>query len=188
MRRNIGGFTLIEMLVTLAIIGTVAAIAAVAVPNLLSQAKADGAIAQALNTLRVARDRAIGERRNIEVRFIAPNHIQVARQEIVASGPAVTTVVTDTYLESGQKFMLFTSPALGDTPDAFGVSGNPVAFATTPVMFTSEGTLVDSIGDLINGTVFLGKAGDPTSARAISIFGTTALLRTWRWNKTSWVE
>ena len=186
MRRNIGGFTLIEMMITLAIIGTVAAVAAVAVPNMLSQAKADGAIAQTLNTLRVARDRAIGERRNIELRFITPNHIQIARQEIVASGPAVTTVVTDTYLEGGQKFMLFTG--LGDTPDSFGVSANPVAFVTTPIMFTSEGTLVDSIGDLINGTVFLGKPGDPTSARAISIFGTTALLRTWRWNKTSWVE
>jgi Tfp pilus assembly protein FimT len=174
------------MLVTLAIIGTVAAVAAVAVPNLLSQSRADGAIAQALNTLRVARDRAIGERRNIELRFITPNHIQIVREEIVQSGPAVTTVVADTYLEGGQKFMLFTGQ--GDTPDLFGVSSNPAAFSSVPVMFTSEGTLVDSIGDLTNGTLFLGKPGEPDSARAISIFGTTALLRTWRWSKSQWVE
>ena len=187
MRRNIGGFTLIEMLITLGIIGTVAAVAAVAVPNLRSAAKADGAVAQTLNTLRVARDRAIGERRNIELRFILPNHIQIARQEIVLTGPAVTTVVTDVYLEGGQKFMLY-SPTLGDTPDLFGVTTNPIAFASSVIMFTSEGTLVDSVGDLTNGTVFLGKAGDTTAARAVTIFGTTALLRTWRWSKTQWVE
>lgn len=183
---HVEGFTLIEMMITLAIIGICAAGAAVMVPNFLSQSRADGAVAQALNTLRVARDRAIGERRNIELHFVTPNHIQIVRQEIVLAGPAVTTVVSDTYLEADQKFLLFTG--LGDTPDQFGVSSNPVAFATTPVMFTSEGTLVDSVGDVTNGTLFLGKTGDSSSARAITIFGTTALLRTWRWSKTQWVE
>jgi len=168
---HVEGFTLIEMMITLAIIGICAAGAAIMVPNFLSQSRADGAVAQALNTLRVARDRAIGERRNIELHFITPNHIQIVRQE---------------YLEADQKFLLFTG--LGDTPDQFGVSSNPVAFATTPVMFTSEGTLVDTVGDVTNGTLFLGKTGDSSSARAITIFGTTALLRTWRWSKTQWVE
>jgi hypothetical protein len=174
------------MLITLGIIGTVAAGAAITMPNLVSQSRADGAIAQALNTLRVARDRAIGERRNIELHFINPNHIQIVRQEIVISGPPVTTVVSDTYLEGGQKFMLFTG--FPDTPDMFGVASNPLAFSTVPIMFTSEGTLVDSVGDVTNGTMFLGKPGEPGSARAITIFGTTALLRTWRWSGSAWIE
>src|ERR1700730_16702929 len=99
LRSNVGGFTLPEMLITLGIIGTVAAGAAITMPNLVSQSRADGAIAQALNTFRVARDRAIGERRNIELHFINPNHIQIVREEIVITGPPVTTVVSDTYLE-----------------------------------------------------------------------------------------
>jgi prepilin-type N-terminal cleavage/methylation domain-containing protein len=184
-RSGVEGFTLIEIMVTLGIIGTLAAVASGVVPNLLSQARADGAVAETLNVLRVARDRAIGERRNIEVHFITPNHIQIVREEIVITGPPVTTVIADTYLQSSQKFLQFTGQ--GDTPDGFGGSG-PVAFGATPVyMFTSEGTFVDSVGDVLNGTVFLGRPGDPYSARAITVFGPTALLNTYKW-VGRWVE
>ena len=42
-------------------------------------------------------------------------------------------------------------------------------------MFTSEGTFVNQQGDVMNGTVFLAIPGDPSSPRAISIFGRPAL-------------
>ena len=54
--------------------------------------------------------------------------------------------------------------------------------------FSSEGTLIDASGDVLNGTVFLAIPDQPNSARAISIFGITALLRTWRWDGGRWVE
>ena len=170
-------------MITLAIIGIMAAAATVVVPTLVTQARSDGAVAQALNTLRVARDRAIGERRNVEVRFLGTNHIQIARQEI--PGPA-TTIVADMFLEGGQRYLQFTG--VGDTPDYFGALG-PIAFGSTPkMMFTSEGTFVDSVGDELNGTVFLAKPGEPTTARAITIFGTTALLHTWKWDGRQWTD
>lgn len=182
-RANVEGFSLIEILVVMAIIGTMAAAATVVVPTLINQSRSDGAVAQTLNTLRVARDRAIGERRNIEVRFLGTNHIQIARQEI--PGPA-TTVLSDTILEGGERYLQFTG--VPDTPDYFGSAG-PIAFGSTQtIMFTSEGTFVDSVGDVLNGTVFLGKPGLPTTARAITIFGTTALLHTWKWDGTQWTD
>ena len=55
-------------------------------------------------------------------------------------------------------------------------------------MFTSEGTFVDQQGDPLNGTLFLSVPGDPSSARAITMFGPTALIRAWRWNGQEWVE
>ena len=55
-------------------------------------------------------------------------------------------MITDVYLEDGMKFIQYSG--LGDTPDAFGASG-PVAFASSPRMFTSEGTFVDATGDVI---------------------------------------
>jgi hypothetical protein len=77
---------------------------------------------------------------------------------------------------------------MGDTPDQFGGAG-AIAFGSSPErLLTSEGTLVDSSGDVLNGTLFLAIPGDRTSARAITIFGATALFRTWRWDGRRWVE
>ena len=182
-RSNAAGYSLMEVLVTLGIIGVLAGAAIIVMPSFTQQSRADGTVAQALNALRLARDRAIGERRNFEVRFLSTNRIQVARQEI--PGPA-TTVVSDVYLENGQQFLRFSS--LGDTPDAFGGSA-AIAFGVTATqMFTSEGTFVDSIGDVLNGSVFFGTPGDKNTARAITVFGPTALIRVWRWNGSKWTE
>ena len=41
---------------------------------------------------------------------------------------------------------------------------------------------MDSNGDLLNGTLFLGIPGSRNSARAITVFGMTALMRAWRWD------
>ena len=182
-RRSDAGFTLLELLITVAIIGTIAAIAVTVMPSVLTGMRSDSSVAQALNTIRIARDRAIAERRNIELSFISPNKVQIIREEI--PGPA-TTVLSTTYLENSQEFKQFVG--LPDTPDAFGVSG-PIAFGGSPkIIFTSEGTLVDSVGDPLNGTVFLGMEGQKTTARAVTIFGPTALLRVWKWDGSKWTE
>jgi len=48
--------------------------------------------------------------------------------------------------------------------------------------------LVDSNGDVLNGTLFLAIPNQTSSARAITVFGTTALLRYWRWDGSKWVD
>ena len=41
-------------------------------------------------------------------------------------------------------------------PDAFGHTG-AIAFGSTPtIRFTSDGSLIDSSGDVLNGTVYVG--------------------------------
>ena len=37
-------------------------------------------------------------------------------------------------------------------------------------------------------SVFFGKPGKPDTARAVTIFGVTGLLRAWKWRGTSWLE
>ena len=48
--------------------------------------------------------------------------------------------------------------------------------------------LVDQNGDPVNGTVLLGRYDDPMSARAVTIFGPTALIRQWRWGGSRWIR
>jgi prepilin-type N-terminal cleavage/methylation domain-containing protein len=187
-RLNADGFSLIELLVVVGLITTLAVSAAMMMPNMVNQSRADSSASVALNNLRLARDRAISDRRNMELVFTAPKHIQVVRDGI--NGEANSTII-DVYLDSDLTFLSFTG--MIDTPDGFGLTNKPIAFGPTvgvtpTLMFTSEGTLVDSTGDTINGTLFLGAPGDTSTARAVTIFGPTALLRQWRWNGKEWVE
>jgi hypothetical protein len=47
---------------------------------------------------------------------------------------------------------------------------------------------VDPSGDTINGTIFIGTTATLASARAITVFGPTALIRAWRWDGVKWSE
>jgi hypothetical protein len=162
---------------------TIAAIAVTVMPNFLHFARADAGASQALDVLRGAREIAISQRRNVEIRFLQSNVIQVARVEIQGGG---TTVLRTIELENRVQFVKMNG--LPDTPDRFG-NATAVAFGPSPRrMFTSEGTLVDNAGDPLNGTVFLGVPGQTETARAITIFGTTALIRSWKWDGRNWVE
>jgi prepilin-type N-terminal cleavage/methylation domain-containing protein len=176
------GFTLPEMLITIGIIGTISAISVAVMSSMMTSSRADSSTVAALNVMRLARDRAIAERRNMQVNFVTPNRIQIIRQEV----PTGTTVLSTTHLENGQEFRQFTG--LPDTPDAFGNSG-PIAFGSTPlILFSTEGTLVDNVGQVLNGTLFLGINGQKTSARAITVFGPTAMLKIWKWDGSKWAE
>jgi prepilin-type N-terminal cleavage/methylation domain-containing protein len=177
------GFTLIELMVVVGLIGVMSAVAIMVAPSALRSAKADSGGARVMSALRTAREQAIAQRRNVRVDFTAPNVVTATRVEV--PGPA-TTVLGTTTLEDGVRFLLFAG--VPDTPDAFG-NGTAMAFGTaTSYFFTSEGTFVDQNGDAVNGTVFLGRVNDPLSARAVSLFGPTALIRLWRWDGRQWTN
>jgi prepilin-type N-terminal cleavage/methylation domain-containing protein len=177
------GFTLAEMMVVLGLIAVMSAVAVMVMPAALRSATADSAATRVASVLRTAREQAISQRRNIRVTFTAPNQVVVTRINVPATS---TTTLGTTVLEAGTAFQLFAG--LPDTPDAFG-SASATAFGTaTTVMFTSEGTFVDQNGDPVNGTVFLGRGVESLSARAVTIFGPTALIRQWRWNGGRWTN
>jgi prepilin-type N-terminal cleavage/methylation domain-containing protein len=177
------GFSLAEMMVVLGLIAVMSAIAVMVMPTALRSATADSAATRVASVLRTAREQAISQRRNIRVTFTAPNQIVVTRINVPATS---TTTLGTTVLEAGTAFQLFAG--LPDTPDAFG-NATATAFGTsTTVMFTSEGTFVDQNGDPVNGTLFLGRGIESLSARAVTIFGPTALIRQWRWNGGRWTN
>jgi prepilin-type N-terminal cleavage/methylation domain-containing protein len=183
----VNGFSLLELLVVVAVIGVIAAIAIPISDGFVRTAKADSAVSAAMNALDIAHDRAVSERRNFVLTFVNPNRIQLSRQEIDGLGNVTgTTPVEQFLLEGGQTFLKFTG--MPDTPDAFGNTTATTFSGTAPVMFTSDGSLVDSNGDVVNGTILLGITGQPLTARAITIFGVTGLTRTWKWRGNKWME
>jgi prepilin-type N-terminal cleavage/methylation domain-containing protein len=177
------GFSLPELMFVVAIAAILAGMAVPISSAFISRAKADSASILAMSAIESARSRAIAERRNFQLTFVAPDRIRIERVEV--PGPAIT-VVSETRLEGGQTFKKVTD--IPDTPDKFG-NANPVQFSgTLPVMFTTDGSLVDSNGDVVNGTVFLAAGDHPDSIRAVTILGVTGLIRTWKWSGTQWLE
>lgn len=184
---NERGFSLLEMLMVVAILGTMAGMAALVSPSFIRHQKAEAGVLQALEVIRNARETAISQRRNVQIQFNGTNIIQAVRENI----PNGTTTLRTVQLEGRIEFLRVSG--VPDTPDLFA-TGPPaqtgaVAFGPSATRsFTSEGTLIDASGDVINGTLFLAIQNQPNSARAVSIVGTTALLRTWRWDGIKWVE
>jgi prepilin-type N-terminal cleavage/methylation domain-containing protein len=177
------GFTLIELMMVVGILGVTLGVVLAISPQMGRFVRAQSGVEQFVGVLRFARETAVGQRRNIQVRFIGVNTIEIARVEIPSGA---TTVLQTIPLEGKLKYYLM--PGVPDTPDAFG-NATAIAFgASVTRMFTSEGTFVDQSGDELNGTVFFGIQNEPESARAITIFGPTALVRTWNWNGRAWVN
>jgi hypothetical protein len=157
-------------------------------PSFTNTAKADSGTEQVIDMMRSAREIAVSQRRNVEVRFIGNNGMQTVRRDIGLNGvSAGTTTLRTIELENRVQFRI-DSEVTVDTPDKFG-NATPTAFGATGVrMFTSDGTFVDANGDLLNGTITLSIPGQKNSSRAITVLGTTALIRAWRWDGKKWVE
>jgi prepilin-type N-terminal cleavage/methylation domain-containing protein len=187
-RRSDSGFTLIEVLITVTIVGVLLAVATLVMPTMLTAAKADSGSAQLATLLRTAREQAISERRNVEIRFVGTDRAEAWRQDVDANGNQVgETLVQEVFIGERMEFQRFAE--IPDTPDGFAAGADPIMFTgDAPWCFTSEGTLVDANGDVVNGTVFLGRPFEPITGRAITLFGPTALLREWQWNGRAWTE
>lgn len=176
-------------MVVVALIGVLAAATLMAMPGAWQRARADSALATVVTELRRARDTAIAQRRDVEVQFVSPNQIRLLRHDVGAGGvDAGTTLLHAAYLENQVEFRL--TPGLPDTPDGFGQDAAVAFGGAAMLLFRSEGVFTDSNPNLdpLNGTVNLGIRDRVSAARAVTIFGPTALIRGYTWNGHQWVE
>jgi len=187
-RRSEAGFTLLEIMVTVGLISVLALMAMMAAPNFSNTAKADSGTEQVLDLFRSAREVAVSQRRNVEVRFIGTTGLQTVRRDIGSGGVQTgTTTLRTIELENKMQFRI--DPAITvDTPDAFGKTSATAFGSTGSRMFTSEGTFVDANGDVLNGTLFISNPTIVNSQRAVTVMGATALIRAWKWDGKKWVE
>ena len=182
------GFSLMEILVAVAIISIILGMALLNYGNILPNLKANSAMDQLLYQLRSARERAIAHRREVQVQFVGTNQLTITEIWLLGTAPPASTVS----FEGGAQYIIL--PGVPDLPAPFnfgntapvyfgGVSGGP------PIMkFSTTGALVDGGNTLVNGTVFMGIPGRPSTARAISILGATGRVREYHWDGSQWQE
>ncbi len=179
--RDARGYSLIEVLVVLAIMAVISGMAGLQIAQAKPSMDGDGAMRTVLGQVRASRELAITERRNIRVTFIDDTVVRVVREEVPGPG---TTTLTTVGLERGVTFRLL--EGLPDTPDAFGHDKALDFGSATVVRFTPDGTLVDQNGAMVNGTIFMAQPGSERSARAITILGSTGRIRAYKWDGRTW--
>jgi len=177
-----------ELLVAVAIISVILGMALLNYGNILPNFRANSAMDQLLYQLRSARERAIAHRREVQVQFVGTNQLTITEIWLLGTAPPASTVS----FEGGAQYIIL--PGVPDLPAPFnfgntapvyfgGVSGGP------PIMkFSTTGALVDGGNTLVNGTVFMGIPGRPSTARAISILGATGRVREYHWDGSQWQE
>lgn len=191
---------MIELLVVVAIALTVAGMAVVHLTPAMQEFRANSGSSNVVDVLRQAREYAITYRRYVQITFpnySATNGVNneirtIVRNSMTPQGGNDVTLSTVS-LSGNVTFQL--EKGVPDTPDAFG-NATPVNFAGVDggppagMYFQADGTFVGSTGTYINGTVFLGEETLGSSARAVTVLGTTGRVRSYAvtGGGTSWFE
>lgn len=180
------GFSMIELVMVVSIILIITAISITQLRPNLQNARIDAAMRQVLETFRQAREFSIANRRYVQVAFPANNQLRIIQLNTLTPGAGGINPVIDTVTLSPP--LIFTLDGMPDTPDAYGNASALVfeGIANGPVggmMFQSDGEFLDGATALpINGTVFLGIPGQQSTARAVTVLGTTGRVRGWKSN------
>ena len=177
---------MIELSVALMIILIVSAIAITTLTPNMQQARVDAEMRQVVDTFRQGREYAIRNRRYVQVTFPANNQIQLTQLNTLTPGAGgVNPVLTTLTLAPP---LVFNLDGMPDTPDAYGNAGaiefeGIVNGPVTGMVFQSDGEFLDGGTFLpINGSVFMGMPGQQSTARAVTILGTTGRVRGWKSN------
>jgi prepilin-type N-terminal cleavage/methylation domain-containing protein len=188
------GFSLLEMMIVIAIGFTAAAVSVVTLVPLMKQNNVSSAYDTTLMALRNYQNLAITQRKRYIVTFTQPappgvGTITVTRWDYaVPVSPAPVLVATFTLPPdvsfSTQAGYPSTAAAV---PDGFGAGTVPIDFdqgmglgSQNYVMFMPDGSSQDLLGNWNSGILYMGRAADLYSSRSITVFGATGRIRGWR--------
>jgi len=180
------GFSMLELLITIAIGMTMAAVTFMALAPLFNQNHVDAAYDTTLSVIRNYRNQSISQSKRYIITFTAPGTITVQYWGVgVPVSPAPVTVATYTLPSDVQFAVQAGFPAAA--PDSFGTGGTAIDFdqgmglgSQNYIMFMPDGSSQDTLGNYNSGVLYLTRPNDLYSSRAVSVFGTTGRVRGWR--------
>ncbi len=177
------GFTFVEILILCAVIGLGAAMAVPYIRETVDFYDAEAALQLTAAQLRRGSQRAVDLRRRTRVSFIAPNRIDVHQFE-----EGAWIQVNSTLLPRGFEFRVEEGlPAAPDeTPDGLGASAAVDFAGAQEIYFLPDSTAVNAGGQITSGIVYMARPGKVLTARAVTVSGTTARIRMWRFLEGNW--
>lgn len=192
-RNGSSGFSILELLVSVLVMGVMVAATLAEMQPTVQQFRANSGADMVEGQMRLARQTAIAQRRDIVLTFTGNNQVTLTIQSPVGGASVVLSKMT---LPPTVLFMQWA--ANGDTPDAFGdalpvcfnYSPAPVGACSNPlvIQFQSDGTLIDGNGNQVNGSIFMGVTNIPSTARAVTILGATGQVRMYHATGSGWVQ
>jgi prepilin-type N-terminal cleavage/methylation domain-containing protein len=203
------GFSLLELMITVSIILIMGGITFITMQPMMKQNDVNNAYQTTLEVIRNYRNQSITKSRRYIVIFApgavgppaTPATITVQYWGTgVPVAPAPVTVATYKLPTDIQFGTLAGFPtAAGSVPDGFGAGGTSIDFdqgmglgSQNYVMFMPDGSSQDTLGNSNSGVLYLTRASDLYSSRAVTVFGPTGRIRGWRLNNvagvTTWVQ
>jgi len=180
------GFSLLELLIVIAIGLTMAGVTFIALMPLFKQNHIDQAYDTTLSVLRSYRNQSIEQSKRYILTFTTPGTITVQYWGVaVPVSPAPVTVATYTLPPDMQFAVQSGFPAT--TPDSQGtaaisLNACTVVEAGNPcLIFYPDGSAQDDSGNYNSGVVYITRpTSNMYSSRAITVMGTTGRVRGWR--------
>jgi Tfp pilus assembly protein FimT len=196
------GFSLLELMIVMCVLMIVGGITFMALQPALRDARANQAFESALMPLRVARQRAIAERKQYIVCFgiAAPTgaptplgaptaqSVQVFRWDAGTALSAATQITAVTLpIDINFQTVAGLPNSSATVPDGFGSATVALDFdqgvagaINNQVMFMPDGSAHDVNGNLNSGILYVARNGDLYSSRAVTLYGATGRIRGWR--------
>jgi type II secretory pathway pseudopilin PulG len=199
--RKISGFSLLEMMIVIAIGFTLVVVASMTMMPLFTENHVDQAYDTTLSVMRTYRNLAIAQSNRYIIVFTPPQTITVqlwGYSPPPAASPAPVTVSTITLPPDMQFAVQAGFPNPG--PDGFGTGTSAQTFNACTVVesgnpcliFYPDGSSQDDLGNYNSGVIYLTQpTSNVYSSRAIDVYGTTGRVRGWRlYNQSgnTWVQ
>jgi type II secretory pathway pseudopilin PulG len=200
--RKISGFSLLEMMIVVAIGFTLVVFASMTMMPLFTENHVDQAYDTTLSVLRTYRNLAIAQSNRYIIVFTPPQTITVqlwGYSPPPAASPAPVTVSTITLPQDMQFAVQAGFPNPG--PDTFGTGTSVQTFNACTIVesgnpcliFYPDGSAQDDLGNYNSGVIYITRpASNMYSSRAVDVYGTTGRVRGWRlYNQSSgntWVQ
>jgi prepilin-type N-terminal cleavage/methylation domain-containing protein len=197
-RRQAAGFTLLEMMIVVAIGITASLIAVMGMVPVLNQQHVNNAYNTTLAAMRQARDNAVSQRTSYSVTFS-----RIATPNTIVVAPTISGFTGDqsnaTYqLPIDVTFGVQSAMASATAPDGYGSGTAPIDFGYPAPGNTGGGQLVvyfcpdgssqnsggagncSGMNNWSGGVVYLTRGTDTLGSRAITLWGGTGRIRGWR--------